>query len=97
MTQPNDTPRRDNKAPAFGPGRGGPMGGGPMRGGMGSGEKPKSFRKAMGTFLKYLSPIPCFAYIGTYFCDCQYRFYDIGSENCLVMPPPNSFKVSWPR
>jgi len=56
MTQPNDTPRRDNKAPAFGPGRGGPMGGGPMRGGMGTGEKPKSFRKAMGTFIKYLAP-----------------------------------------
>ncbi len=56
MTQPNDTPRRDNKVPALGPGRGGPMGGGPMRGGMGSGEKPKSFRKAMQTFLKYLSP-----------------------------------------
>jgi ATP-binding cassette subfamily B protein len=37
-----------------GPGRGGPMGG-PM-GGMGAGEKPKSFKKAMGTFLKYLSP-----------------------------------------
>ncbi len=50
MTQSNDTPRRDNK-PAFGPGRGGPMGAA-----MGSGEKPKSFRKAMRTFLKYLAP-----------------------------------------
>jgi len=29
--------------------------GGPM-GGMGSGEKPKSFKKAMGTFIKYLAP-----------------------------------------
>ena len=46
----NDTTRRDNK-PAFGPGRGGPMGAA-----MGSGEKPKSFRKAMKTFLKYLAP-----------------------------------------
>ncbi len=54
MTQSNDTPRRDNK-PAFGPGRGGPMAGGPM-GAMRGGEKPKSFRKAMGTFLKYLKP-----------------------------------------
>jgi len=54
MTQSNDTPRRDNK-PAFGPGRGGPMGGPMGRAGMG-GEKPKSFRKAMGTFLKYLKP-----------------------------------------
>jgi ATP-binding cassette, subfamily B, multidrug efflux pump len=54
MTQSNDTPRRDNK-PAFGPGRGGPMAGGPMAA-MRGGEKPKSFRKAMGTFLKYLKP-----------------------------------------
>ncbi len=54
MTQSNDTPRRDNK-PAFGPGRGGPMGGPMGRAGMGV-EKPKSFRKAMGTFLKYLKP-----------------------------------------
>jgi len=54
MTQPNDSTRRDNK-PAFGPGRGGPMGGGPM-GAMRGGEKPKSFRKAMKTFLKYLAP-----------------------------------------
>ncbi len=55
MTQSNDTTKRDNR-PAFGPGRGGPMGGGPMRAAMGSGEKPKSFRKAMKTFLKYLAP-----------------------------------------
>ena len=54
MTQPNDSTRRDNK-PAFGPGRGGPMAGGPM-GAMRGGEKPKSFRKAMKTFLKYLAP-----------------------------------------
>jgi len=62
MTQPNDAQNKDKGAPAFssrrgvmgGPGRGGPMGG-PM-GGMGSGEKPKSFKKAMATFLKYLSP-----------------------------------------
>ena len=50
MTQQNSTPRKDSR-PAFGPGRGGPMGAA-----MGSGEKPKSFRKAMGTFLKYLAP-----------------------------------------
>ncbi len=56
MNQPNDTPRRDKGAPAFGPGRGGPMGGGPMRAAMGGGEKPKNFQKAMKTFLKYLSP-----------------------------------------
>jgi len=54
MTQSNNTPNRETKKSAFGPGRGGPMGG-PM-GGMGSGEKPKSFRKAMRTFLKYLAP-----------------------------------------
>ena len=51
MTQSNETPRPATRSPAFGPG-----GGGPMRAGMGSGEKPKSFRKAMGTFLKYLAP-----------------------------------------
>jgi len=51
MTQQNSTPRQTNKPPAFGPGRGGPMGAA-----MGSGEKPKSFRKAMKTFLKYLAP-----------------------------------------
>jgi len=51
MTQQNSAPRQTNKPPAFGPG-----GGGPMRAGMGSGEKPKSFRKAMRTFLKYLAP-----------------------------------------
>ena len=63
MKQPNDTQKRDAGAPAFGPGRGGPMRGGPMGGGpgghmpgMGSGEKPKSFRKAMKTFIKYLAP-----------------------------------------
>ncbi len=32
------------------------MGGGPMRGAMMGGEKPKSFRKTMRTFLKYLRP-----------------------------------------
>jgi len=62
MNQPNDTQKRDAGAPAFGPGRGGmggPGRGGPMggpMGGMGSGEKPKSFRKAMKTFIKYLAP-----------------------------------------
>ena len=62
MNQPNDTSKRDTRAPAFGPGRGGmggPGRGGPMggpMGGMGSGEKPKSFKKAMGTFIKYLAP-----------------------------------------
>jgi len=62
MNQPNDTSKRDSRAPAFGPGRGGmggPGRGGPMggpMGGMGSGEKPKSFKKAMGTFIKYLAP-----------------------------------------
>jgi len=55
MTQPNNTPNRETQKPAFGPGRGGPMGGPMGRPGMG-GEKPKSFRKAMGTFLKYLAP-----------------------------------------
>jgi ATP-binding cassette subfamily B protein len=62
MNQPNDTSKRDTRAPAFGPGRGGmggPGRGGPMggpMGGMGSGEKPKSFKKAMVTFIKYLAP-----------------------------------------
>lgn len=35
--------------------RGGPMGGGPMAAMLG-GEKPKSFKKTLRTFLKYLSP-----------------------------------------
>ncbi len=39
-----------------GPMRGGPMGGGPMGAAMMVGEKPKSFRKTMRTFLKYLKP-----------------------------------------
>ncbi|HXY73831.1 MAG TPA: ABC transporter ATP-binding protein, partial [Dehalococcoidales bacterium] len=57
MTQPNNTPRRDNRSLGFGPGGRGPMGGGPMgRGGFGAGGKPKSFRKAMTTFLQYLRP-----------------------------------------
>jgi ATP-binding cassette subfamily B multidrug efflux pump len=37
------------------PGHGGPMGGGPM-GGMMPGDKPKSFRKTMATFITYLKP-----------------------------------------
>jgi ATP-binding cassette subfamily B protein len=60
MAQANNGQTSDKGAPPrFGPGRGGPMGGGPGGGhmpGMGSGEKPKSFKKAMGTFLKYLAP-----------------------------------------
>jgi ATP-binding cassette subfamily B protein len=63
MNQPNNGSNKDKGAPAFGPGRpgggrmgGGPMGGGPMgHPGMG-GEKPKSFKKAMATFIKYLAP-----------------------------------------
>jgi hypothetical protein len=61
MNQPNNGPNKDKGAPAFGPGRpggrmGGPMGGGRWTyAGMG-GEKPKSFRKAMKTFIKYLAP-----------------------------------------
>jgi ATP-binding cassette subfamily B protein len=65
MAEQNKTPNNNGGAPGAGtkrppggmmggPGRGGPMGG-PM-GGMGSGEKPKSFKKSMGTFLKYLAP-----------------------------------------
>jgi ATP-binding cassette, subfamily B, multidrug efflux pump len=61
MKQPNDAPQRDKGgAPAFRPGRGGPGGGpgGPPGGhpGMMIVEKPKSFKKAMKTFLKYLAP-----------------------------------------
>jgi ATP-binding cassette subfamily B protein len=62
MNQPNNAPNKDKGAPAFGPGRPGGRMGGPMGGpggghmpGMG-GEKPKSFRKAMKTFIKYLAP-----------------------------------------
>ncbi|MDO8716095.1 MAG: ABC transporter ATP-binding protein [Dehalococcoidales bacterium] len=41
--------------PGGGPG-GGPMGGGPMGHGMGAGDKPKSFKKTLRTFLTYLKP-----------------------------------------
>ena len=63
MTQQNSNQPKGSGAPTGGPGRGlmggrpggGPMGGGPM-GGMMPGDKPKSFRKTMATFLKYLKP-----------------------------------------
>jgi ATP-binding cassette, subfamily B, multidrug efflux pump len=38
------------------PGGGGPMGGGPMGAAMMGGEKPKSFKKTMRTFMTYLKP-----------------------------------------
>jgi ATP-binding cassette, subfamily B, multidrug efflux pump len=57
MAQQNDINRRDEGAPKFNQNRRGPMGGGPMGAHPGMGvEKPKSFRKAMRTFLKYLAP-----------------------------------------
>ena len=57
MAQENETYRRDAGAPKINQNRGGPMGGGPMGRHPGMGvEKPKSFRKAMRTFLKYLAP-----------------------------------------
>jgi ATP-binding cassette subfamily B multidrug efflux pump len=67
MNRPNGTPQKDNGATrpgpmGFGPMGGGPGGRGPMGGGppghmaMMGGEKPKSFRKTMKTFLNYLSP-----------------------------------------
>jgi len=57
MAQDNETTRRDAGAPRLNQRRGGPMGGGPMGRHPGMGvEKPKSFRKAMRTFLKYLAP-----------------------------------------
>jgi ATP-binding cassette subfamily B protein len=63
MKQPNDAPQSDKGgAPGFGPGQRGPMRGGPGGGppgghpGMMIVEKPKSFKKAMKTFIKYLAP-----------------------------------------
>ena len=62
MNQPNDASNKDKGgAQGFGPRRGGPgggPGGGPPGGhpGMMIVEKPKSFKKAMKTFLKYLAP-----------------------------------------
>ena len=62
MTQQNSPQQRGGfmgrgpgRGPVGGPGRG-PMGGGPMHGAMMGGEKPKSFRKTMQTFLTYLKP-----------------------------------------
>jgi ATP-binding cassette subfamily B protein len=66
MIRPNSTPQKGNGATrqgqvGFGPMQGGPGGRGPMGGGpahmamMGM-EKPKSFRKTLRTFLKYLQP-----------------------------------------
>jgi len=66
MIRPNGTPQKGNGATrqgqvGFGPMQGGPGGRGPMGGGpahmamMGM-EKPKSFRKTLRTFLKYLQP-----------------------------------------
>ena len=80
MNQPNDTPKRDKGAPAFGPGRGGPMGGGPMRAAMGGGEKLKEFSEGDENLFKISQPVPFSAHTGIYFCDCQHRFYDIGPE-----------------
>lgn len=54
MTQSNNRPPTGG-AMGIGPMGRGPMGGGPMGGGMVF-EKPKSFRKTMNTFLKYLRP-----------------------------------------
>ena len=42
--------------PVRGPMGGGPMGGGPMGHGMAAGDKPKSFKKTLRTFLTYLKP-----------------------------------------
>ena len=52
MIRPGSAP---GASPARGP-MGGPMGGGPMGHGMGAGDKPKSFRKTLRTFLTYLKP-----------------------------------------
>ena len=66
MNQPNDASNKDKGgAQGFGPRRGGPgggPGGGPPGGhpGMMIVEKPKSFKKAMKTFLKYLAPYRLF-------------------------------------
>ncbi len=61
MNQPNQSQQRGSSG--TGPMGRGPMGRGPMGGGHGPmgaamsiGEKPKSFRKTMRTFLKYLKP-----------------------------------------
>jgi ATP-binding cassette subfamily B multidrug efflux pump len=59
MRQQNGAQRMGSPGIGGGPGRGGSFGGGPGRGPMGMaimGEKPKSFKKTMRTFLKYLKP-----------------------------------------
>ncbi len=61
MTQQRNVPPAGNQEmgagrPMGGRPGGGPMGGGPMGMAMMGGQKPKSFRKTMRTFLKYLAP-----------------------------------------
>ena len=56
------------------------MGGGPMGAAMGGGEKPKSFRKTMRTFLKYLEALPVSLIAGAHFRDCQHRFHIVGPK-----------------
>jgi len=86
MNQPNNAPNKDKGAPAFGPGRPGGRMGGPMGGpggghmpGMG-GEKPKSFRKAMKTFIKYLAPYRVALIAVLVFRGRQYSVRDTGPE-----------------
>jgi len=95
MNKPNNGQQKDKGAPAFAPGRGpmrgGPPGGGHMAG-MGSGEKPKSFRKAMKTFIKYLAPYKVQLTLVLIFAIASTVFM-IVVRSCSVRQLPDCLKV----
>jgi len=58
----------------------GPMGGGPMHGAMAPGDKPKSFKKTMITFLRYLKPYRLSLIIVLVFAIASTAFMIIGPK-----------------
>ncbi len=80
MNQPNQSQQRGSSG--TGPMGRGPMGGGhgPMRAAMSIGEKPKSFRKTMRTFLKYLKPYRIHLIIVLVFAIASTAFSIIGPK-----------------
>ena len=75
MNQPNNTQKRDGSAI-----RPGPMGRGPRGGRMMPGEKPKSFRKTLSTFLTYLKPFRISLIIVLVFAIASATFTIIGPK-----------------
>ena len=79
MNQINNKQRESNTRPPGPMGRG-PIGGGPMGGGMALGEKPKSFRKTLRTFLTYLKPFRTSLIIVLVFAIASATFTIIGPK-----------------